>query len=70
MPDQTYLQHAQPSTFGHYVLSFAYPVLREAHRLVDALGLMNTSPGGAGCVNGSRLLDDRGRSRTARVRRG
>ena len=30
MPDQTYLQHAQPSTFGHYLLSFAYPVLRDA----------------------------------------
>ncbi len=60
MPDQTYLQHAQPSTFGHYVLSFAFPVLRDARRLVDALDWTNTSPGGAGCVNGSRLLDDRG----------
>lgn len=60
MPDQTYLQHAQPSTFGHYLLSFAYPVLRDARRLVDALNWTNTSPGGAGCVNGSRLLDDRG----------
>ncbi len=60
MPDQTYLQHAQPSTFGHYLLSFAYPVLRDAQRLVDALDWTNTSPGGAGCVNGSRLLDDRG----------
>ncbi len=59
LPDQTYLQHAQPSTFGHYVLSFAYPVLRDAHRLLDALTWTNTSPGGAGCVNGSRLLDDR-----------
>jgi argininosuccinate lyase len=59
MPDQTYLQHAQPSTFGHYLLSFAYPVLRDARRLVDALDWTNTSPGGAGCVNGSRLLDDR-----------
>jgi len=59
MPDQTYLQHAQPSTFGHYLLSFAYPVLRDARRLVDALAWTNTSPGGAGCVNGSRLLDDR-----------
>ena len=59
LPDQTYLQHAQPSTFGHYLLSFAYPVLRDARRLVDALGWTNTSPGGAGCVNGSRLLDDR-----------
>jgi argininosuccinate lyase len=60
MPDQTYLQHAQPSTFGHYLLSFAYPVLRDLRRLVDALGWINSSPGGAGCVNGSRLLDDRG----------
>ena len=60
MPDQTYLQHAQPSTFGHYLLSFAYPVLRDLRRLVDALAWINSSPGGAGCVNGSRLLDDRG----------
>jgi argininosuccinate lyase len=60
MPDQTYLQHAQPSTFGHYLLSFAYPVLRDVRRLIDALAWINSSPGGAGCVNGSRLLDDRG----------
>jgi argininosuccinate lyase len=60
MPDQTYLQHAQPSTFGHYLLSFAYPVLRDVRRMVDALAWINSSPGGAGCVNGSRLLDDRG----------
>ena len=25
LPDQTYLQQAQPSTFGHYVLTFAFP---------------------------------------------
>jgi len=59
LPDQTYLQHAQPSTFGHYLLSFAYPVLRDARRLLEALSWTNTSPGGAGCVNGSRLLEDR-----------
>jgi argininosuccinate lyase len=60
MPDQTYLQHAQPSTFGHYLLSFCYPTLRDAQRLLDAEEWANLSPGGAGCVNGSRLLDDRG----------
>ena len=60
LPDQTYLQHAQPSTFGHYLLSFAYPVLRDARRLVEALDWTDTSPAGAGCVNGSRLLADRG----------
>jgi argininosuccinate lyase len=61
MPDQTYLQHAQPSTFGHYLVSFAFPVLRDARRLTAELGWVNTSPGGAGCVNGSRLLHDRSR---------
>ena len=59
MPDQTYLQQAQPSTFGHYVLSFAYPVMRDAHRLLDEFDDVNRSPAGAGCVNGTRLLDDR-----------
>lgn len=59
MADQTYLQHAQPSTFGHYILSFADPVLRDGRRLLDALSWTNASPCGAGCVNGSRLLQDR-----------
>jgi argininosuccinate lyase len=61
LPDQTYLQHAQPSTFGHYLVSFAYPVLRDADRLATELDWVNQSPGGAGCVNGSRLLHDRSR---------
>ena len=59
MPDQTYLQQAQPSTFGHYALSFVYPAVRDARRLLDELDWVNRSPGGAGCVNGTRLLDDR-----------
>ncbi|HEX5304088.1 MAG TPA: argininosuccinate lyase [Streptosporangiaceae bacterium] len=59
MADQTYLQHAQPSTFGHYLLSFAFPVLRAGQRLTEALEWTDASPGGAGCVNGSRLLSDR-----------
>ncbi|TCN44715.1 argininosuccinate lyase [Kribbella orskensis] len=59
MPDQTYLQQAQPSTFGHYLLGFVPPAIRDCERLVAALAQLNSSPGGAGCVNGSRLLDDR-----------
>src|SRR2546422_232818 len=62
MPDQTYLQQAQPSTFGHYVLTFAYPALRDAERLLAAGDWVNRSPGGAGCVNGSRLGLDRDRT--------
>ncbi len=65
MPDQTYLQQAQPSTFGHYVLGFAYPALREADRLWSEKEWVNQSPGGAGCVNGSRL--HLSRTRTAEL---
>ncbi len=60
MAEQTYLQHAQPSTFGHYLVAFAHAVQREIDRLVDALDWVNRSPGGAGGVNGSRLTGDRG----------
>ena len=59
MADQTYLQHAQPSTFGHYILSFAFPVLRGGRRLSEAMAWTDASPGGAGCVNGTRLRTDR-----------
>ena len=59
MPDQTYLQQAQPSTFGHYLLSFGYTCMRDASRLLDELDWVDCSPGGAGCVNGTRLLSDR-----------
>jgi len=59
MPDQTYLQQAQPSTFGHYLLTFAYSGLRDTERLSRCLDWINVSPGGAGCVNGSRLIRDR-----------
>ena len=55
MAEQTYLQHAQPSTFGHYLVAFAHAVLREVDRLTDELAWVNRSPAGAGGVNGSRL---------------
>ncbi|GAA5164188.1 argininosuccinate lyase [Pseudonocardia eucalypti] len=65
LPDQTYLQQAQPSTFGHYLLSFGYATARDTRRLLDELDWVDTSPGGAGCVNGTRLLDDRAPVATA-----
>ena len=48
MPDQTYLQQAQPSTFGHYVLSFVYPGSRDARRLLDEFDWVNRSPAAPG----------------------
>jgi argininosuccinate lyase len=61
MVEQTYLQHAQPSTFGHYVLAAAYPVLREIERLTTDLDGIDRSPAGAGGVNGSPLTGSRER---------
>ncbi len=62
MAEQTYLQHAQPSTFGHYLLGMVYPVLREIERLTAELDRVNQSPAGAGGVNGSPLTGDRDRT--------
>jgi argininosuccinate lyase len=59
MPDYTYLQAAQPTTLGHYMLGFVYPLLRDHDRLASALALTNRSPAGSGSVNGSRFAFDR-----------
>ena len=61
MPDYTYLQAAQPTTAGHWLLSFAHPALRDAQRLAADFAAANVSPAGAGGVNGSRLPLDRER---------
>jgi argininosuccinate lyase len=54
-PDYTYLQPAQPTTFGHYLLTFVYPLLRDLDRAREAFKRTNLSPMGIGSVNGSRL---------------
>ena len=59
MPDYTYLQAAQPTTFGHYLLGFAYPLLRDLERLEDIMARLNLSPMGCGSTNGSRLRQGR-----------
>lgn len=61
MPDYTYLQIAQPTTAGHWLLSFAYPALRDARRALDDFEATNRSPAGAGGVNGPRYPLDRAR---------
>ena len=61
LAEQTYLQHAQPSTFGHYLLGAVYPALRDVDRLTADLDWVNRSPAGAGGVNGSPLTGDRQR---------
>lgn len=63
MPDFTYLQHAQPTTLGHYLLGFAYPLLRDAERLWREWHLLDESPAGSASTNGSRLPLQRDRLR-------
>ena len=61
MADYTYLLAAQPTSFGHYLLGFAYPMLRDLERLRALYARVNRSPAGCGSTNGSRLFQDRER---------
>lgn len=61
MPDYTYLQAAQPTSFGHYLLGVVYPLLRDLQRLELLLTQLNCSPLGCGSSNGSRLVQGRER---------
>jgi argininosuccinate lyase len=59
--DTTYLQLAQPSTFGHYLASFAEEAARHLPRLRAAHEWIDTSPAGSGGVAGTRMSLDRPR---------
>jgi argininosuccinate lyase len=59
MPDYTYLQPAEPTTFGHYLASFVDPVLRDAGRLQGEFAHVNSSPMGSGAASGSALMRER-----------
>ncbi len=61
MADYTYLQPSQPTTLGHYLLTFVYPLLRDLERLQALYARTNLSPAGCGSVNGSRLPQNRPR---------
>jgi argininosuccinate lyase len=59
MPDYTYLQQAQPTTFGHYLQSFAWPMLRDLDRILAVYGRADQCPAGIGSSNGSVIKQDR-----------
>jgi len=60
MPGYTHLQHAQPWTFGHYLLRQASAVERDLERLEGAFGRTNRSGlGGAANAGTSWPLDRR-----------
>jgi argininosuccinate lyase len=59
MPDYTYLQRTQPTTFGHYLQSFAWPMLRDIDRIQALYGRADQCPAGIGSSNGSVIRQDR-----------
>jgi argininosuccinate lyase len=59
--DYTYLQAGQPTTFGHYLLGFVDPLLRDLERAEAFHRRFDRCPAGCGSTNGSRLAPDRGR---------
>ncbi|HEX7745370.1 MAG TPA: argininosuccinate lyase [Micromonosporaceae bacterium] len=54
-PGMTHLQHAQPVTFGHWLLAHVQPILRDLARLRDWDTRAAVSPLGAGALAGSSL---------------
>ena len=52
-PGMTHLQHAQPVTFGHWLLAHVQPLLRDLERLRDWDHRAAVSPLGAGALAGS-----------------
>jgi argininosuccinate lyase len=57
----TYLQPAQPATFGHYLASFAEPALRHLRRIEAPHDLADVCLAGTGGAGGAQLRFDPGR---------
>src|SRR4051794_28995981 len=54
-PGLTHVQHAQPVTFGHWLLAHVHPLLRDLDRLKDWDARTAISPLGSGALAGSSL---------------
>ena len=54
-PGMTHVQHAQPVTFGHWLLAHVHPLLRDLDRLRDWDARAAISPLGSGALAGSSL---------------
>lgn len=63
MPGYTHMRHAQPTTFGHYLLSFEKAFERDYERLQQAYAHTNVSPAGAAIMTGSSFPLNRDRTR-------
>ncbi|XVU23147.1 argininosuccinate lyase [Actinoplanes sp. CA-054009] len=54
-PGMTHVQHAQPVTFGHWLLAHVQPLLRDLDRMRDWDARTAISPLGSGALAGSSL---------------
>jgi argininosuccinate lyase len=61
MPDYTYLQVSQPTTFAHFVSGFGCALTRDLDRARALFARVNLSPAGCGSSNGSSFAQDRER---------
>lgn len=59
MPGYTHLQHAQPITFGWYLLGIEQSLQRDDRRLAAAFEHLNFSPLGSGAIAGTTFKIDR-----------
>ncbi len=64
-PGYTHLQRAQPISFGHQLLAYAWMLLRDIGRVTDAARRMNASPLGAGALAGTTYAIDRANTAAA-----
>ena len=58
----THLQHAQPTTYGHHLLSYVSMLERDIQRLLDAYKRINISPLGCGAMATTGFNIDRRRT--------
>lgn len=59
MPGYTHLQHAQPVTWGHWILSHFWPLVRDRERLAAARHAAAVLPLGAAALAGTAFPIDR-----------
>ena len=62
MPMYTHLQQGQIGTFSHYLVAYAYSLIRDIERLYLCYQRVNQSPLGACAIGGSSLPIDRKRT--------
>ncbi|HPE16522.1 MAG TPA: argininosuccinate lyase, partial [Oscillospiraceae bacterium] len=59
LPGYTHLQRAQPVSFGHHLMAYAFMLRRDCSRLSDCARRMNESPLGSGALAGTTFPIDR-----------